>query len=344
MSAGYTCTTFFIHHIGKSVLGHNYDWFIERGMVIINKKGVSKQAMAEPEMDAGPYAEWISKYGSVTFNQYGREFPMGGMNEVGLVIHLMMLTETTFPVPDERPVIKELQWVQYHLDNFATVEEVIKSQSQIRILTNERPGIHFLVADANGDCATIEFLEGDLVVHSKETLPVKALANNTYSDSLANLKMHAGFGGKLPIHKGESSLQRFNYAAKMLREFQLNPKASMVDYAFEILNSVRQSVSTQWSVVYDLNNQIVYFSTKQHPSIKTVDLSTFDLRCSTQIKVRDMDIDLEGDVRALFYDYSKDTNYNLIRDAFNGTGFLRNIPISYIERRAAHPDSHICKE
>jgi choloylglycine hydrolase len=26
---------------------------------------------------------WTSRYGSITFNQYGREFPSGGINEKG---------------------------------------------------------------------------------------------------------------------------------------------------------------------------------------------------------------------------------------------------------------------
>lgn len=32
---------------------------------------------------------WTSRYASVTFNQWGREFPMDGMNEAGLVVALV---------------------------------------------------------------------------------------------------------------------------------------------------------------------------------------------------------------------------------------------------------------
>lgn len=34
-----------------------------------------------------------SKYGSITFNQYRKEFPIGGMNEKGLVIEALWLNE-----------------------------------------------------------------------------------------------------------------------------------------------------------------------------------------------------------------------------------------------------------
>ena len=58
---------------------------------------------------------------------------MGGMNEAGLVVETMMLEETEYPSPDSRPGIEILQWIQYQLDNFSTIEEVIASHSQIRI-------------------------------------------------------------------------------------------------------------------------------------------------------------------------------------------------------------------
>ena len=71
------------------------DWMTGEGLVIVNKRNVSKTAFLKPEWDDnGQPASWTSKYGSVTFNFIGREFPFGGMNESGLVITCMWL-ETT---------------------------------------------------------------------------------------------------------------------------------------------------------------------------------------------------------------------------------------------------------
>ncbi len=44
---------------------------------------------------------WTAVYGSISFNQYGKEFPTGGMNEKGLVVELMWLDETKFPAQDK---------------------------------------------------------------------------------------------------------------------------------------------------------------------------------------------------------------------------------------------------
>jgi len=73
---------------------------------------VEKTALLYPETVGQP-AKWVSAYGSVTFNQFGRELPLGRMNEAGLVIEIMWLTQTEYPHSDRRPALRELQWAQY---------------------------------------------------------------------------------------------------------------------------------------------------------------------------------------------------------------------------------------
>jgi choloylglycine hydrolase len=54
------------------------------------------------------------------------------MNEAGLVVEIMWLKESEYPPPDEHPTVNELQWVQYQLDNFATVTEVAANAERLR--------------------------------------------------------------------------------------------------------------------------------------------------------------------------------------------------------------------
>ncbi len=105
----------------------------DEGLVFINKRGVLKTANAAGRDDFKRPAKWISKYGSISFNQHGRELPLGGMNEAGLVVESLVLKETNYPAPDSRPSISILQWVQYQLDTNSTIQEVIESSSQLRI-------------------------------------------------------------------------------------------------------------------------------------------------------------------------------------------------------------------
>ena len=171
-------------------VGKNYDWMVEDVLIIVNKRGVSKTAFVPTadDTESGTPATWTSRYGSITFNQYGRELGPGGMNEAGLVVESMGLFRNTpnrrYPDPDNRDFVVAGQWRQYQLDNFVTVKEVIESDAVVRIRPQKGIHTHFIVSDKAGNCATIEFLDGQMVCHTNETLPYRALTNNTYEVSL----------------------------------------------------------------------------------------------------------------------------------------------------------------
>ena len=133
LAAGETvwaCTTFLIHKNGKYAFGRNYDWVTDVGIVCTNLRGLVKNS---PPINGQPTTTWVSKYGSITFNQYGKEFPTGGMNEKGLVVEMMWLEGSKYPEPDQRAELGVLQWIQYQLDNCSTIEEVIATDSKVRI-------------------------------------------------------------------------------------------------------------------------------------------------------------------------------------------------------------------
>src|SRR5215217_6240032 len=79
--SAFGCTTFCLKNKGENLFGKNYDWSIGDGMIFVNKRGMSKMSSLEGEKKV---LNWVSKYGSVTFNQYGWEQPSGGMNEMGV--------------------------------------------------------------------------------------------------------------------------------------------------------------------------------------------------------------------------------------------------------------------
>ena len=76
------CTSFVVKKDNRILLAKNLDWEISNGIILVNKKGVFKTAYC----DCHRKLSWTSRYGSVTFNQFGKEFPLGGMNEKGLVV------------------------------------------------------------------------------------------------------------------------------------------------------------------------------------------------------------------------------------------------------------------
>ena len=89
-----------------------------------------------------------------------------------------------------------MQWMQYLLDNHEHVDQDIRSASEIVL---DGWAWHFFTADRQGNCASIEFLEGELVVHTGDDIPVTVLCNSRYAVEMERLKSYSGFGGKRSI-------------------------------------------------------------------------------------------------------------------------------------------------
>ena len=139
-----SCSAFLWESEEGSFLGKSYDWHHDNAFLMTNLKGVKKTGFTIKPWEAGP--EWVSKFGSVTFNQYGREFPNGGMNEAGLVVEVLWLNESQYEPLDRRPVLNQLTWVQYQLDNFASIGEVVEGLSQYR-MSPIQGKIHYFLCD-----------------------------------------------------------------------------------------------------------------------------------------------------------------------------------------------------
>ena len=81
---GLACSVFYIDRDDKLVVGRSYDWGFGEGMVVVNKRHQLKTAFRYWNESSSGLAQWTSKYGSITFVQYGREIAFDGMNEAGL--------------------------------------------------------------------------------------------------------------------------------------------------------------------------------------------------------------------------------------------------------------------
>ena len=89
-----SCTAFMLRADSKVVTGKNLDWPVGLGSVLLNPVGLSKTAWVSPPDKP---AAWVSRYSSVTFNQFGQEFPLGGMNDAGLVVEELSYWPARYP-------------------------------------------------------------------------------------------------------------------------------------------------------------------------------------------------------------------------------------------------------
>jgi choloylglycine hydrolase len=320
------CTTFLLGNDPGRVVGKSYDWHMGQALVMANKRGVAKQAIP-----LGPHDQplrWVAKHASLTFNQYGRELPNGGINDAGLVVEIMWLDSSKYPPPDERPTVSELQVIQYWLDSFASTAELEAQAPKVRV-ESAYGKVHYLACDETGRCAAIELLDGKMVV----TPGVRALANHSYADSRAYAEQHRG---ELP--PGPGSLPRFARASVLAEK----PSANRVQQAFSILDDVKVTGenTSQWNIVYQPSERRVWFRTHQEGRIKRVDLGAFDPSCRAPVEVLDIDAPLAGDVRASFHPYDEATNAALVHRSLDS--IAGHLPPGVIDKLAAYPSQLPC--
>jgi choloylglycine hydrolase len=318
----FDCTSFALKHKGYLIFGTNYDNSFAPGMIYVNKRNVQKSGF-EPGT-SGKTAKWVSKYGSVTFANVGYQLAWAGMNEAGLVMSTMALQETKSPTADERPPLISPMWMQYMLDTCATVEEVIASDNSVRIFETVD---HYLVCDRKGICAAVEFLDGKMVYHTEESLPVRALANKLYSTCADHWKRKA----PSPSHPYDS-INRIARVADKLSSYKAKDDKNAIDYAFKILKDVRNPnnvAATRWSIVFDTNNFRIYYRSYANQNIRWIDFKRFDFDCRTPVEMLDVHNDLSGDVTDSFIDYSHDSTLDLLLKSVKN--FRPDIPLEQIK-------------
>ena len=333
--SSHACTTFCLDTQDELVVGKNFDWHTGDALIVVNKRNVTKTAYLYPDWTGEQPVSWISKYGSVTFNPWGQEFPFSGMNEAGLVVSAMGLSATTYPAPDSRPAISAMQWIQYQLDTAATVADVIASDTVLRISNSDPWTLHFFICDSLGNCASIEFLDGVLVYHTQETMPVKVLTNNIYSTDLEDWENE-----EITVPDVYSSAQRFCTATEMLEDYDPETSGPATDYTFTVLSNLTWAAPTQWSIAFDAPHRRISFHTLDNANIRYVDINSFDFSCLTPVRVLDIQEDLSGNVAGDFIDYT----YELNRTLIGKSKPRKDAPDELLDALAEYPETTVCAD
>lgn len=314
-----SCSTFVVSHGSALLVGHNLDDYIKvPGLIVVNPRGLSKENVTFDDIKScsrsksAPRLSWVSRYGSVTYNVFGREFPDGGMNEAGLYVGEMTLIGTVWPEDPGVPRMYHHQWIQYLLDNFATVDEAVASLS--KVLPEGHCKWHFFLADKGGRAAVVEFLNGKPIVYKGKALPYKILCNDPYDGELKDLANYEGFGGtKKPEPHYELEDPRFRWAAVMLRDF--DEAVPAVDYTFTVLDRLNLG-NRKWAVVCDIPNARMYVRTSLATKVRWVDFAALDFACSKPPRALDINRDLAGDVAKEFTVLTEAWNKDAISKAW----------------------------
>jgi len=290
------------------LFGSNLDLFIPaEGQVFINKRGVIKTGISAGP--GGARAHWVSKYGSVTLNLAGREFPWSGMNEAGLTLSTMYLPDGRMPDPDDRAPLPLPMWAQYVLDTCASLDEVLAVHPVIR--PEDSSSSHFLISDAQGNCLAVEWLDGKIASYRNDALPTKAMANAPYWQGADALQR----GGKAKwgwSNPGRST-ERVATAHWRAMTYDSQQQPDRYRYAFDTLTQHVAASHTKWNVVYDISQRLIMFRSVYRPDVKWLRFADVDFETGVHPQMLEINADLNEDVAGKFENY----NANRSRDTFD---------------------------
>jgi len=269
LEVAYPCSAIVLKEGPQFFLAKNFDWTHREGILVKNLRGIPKTAYFT---HTGEPASWTSKYGSVSFNQNGKEMPYGGMNEKGLVVEMLWLETTQYNISEEKKYVNELEWIQYQLDNFETIQQVIDHLKALKIYPIKGK-IHYILTDATGESVIIEYLNGKPVAYQKEANTCQSITNTSVTQA--------------EPYKNQIKGIRKNNTAPTYRYYQLEQQILMLKnqneineaYAFEVLKKVaipKGDFKTMWSIVYNIPQKSISFFTDTHQAIKTIHISGLD--------------------------------------------------------------------
>ncbi len=310
-TAALSCSSFSLEREGVLVVGRNLDSDRHtHGLLVVNKRGVEKtgrsfQWLVSGDSDSPPIT-WVSKYGSLTFNGTGVEFPESGVNEMGLSIEEMSLLETEYPNESGKPKLFMEQWIQFVLDTCATVDEVLESANEMAL---DGWNWHFYVVDKTGNAAVVEFLKGEVSIRTGGGLPQPVLCNSIYEEEIERLGSYKGFGGEQVVELDNPQVPRFVQGTHLLKG--IKDDDDPITYGFMILDTMSRG-TTKWAKIVDLREMRVTFRTDINPQLRYVDLDSFDYSCGTPRLVLDVHTELSGNLRLSFTEYTFEVNSKLV--------------------------------
>ncbi|MCC5839044.1 MAG: linear amide C-N hydrolase [Opitutales bacterium] len=276
---------------GLIITGRSMDWKDEiPANLWLFPRGMERHGAVGPNS-----VTWTSRYGSVVATAFDIA-SADGMNEKGLVANLLWLAEADYPEfgPDTQG-LSVAAWVQYVLDNFATVSDAVEAlrEETFVVVSSDIPGtgrfatLHLSISDAHGDNAIFEYIDGKLVIHHCKSHTV--MTNSPiFEEQLALNAYWRQIGGLVMLPGTNRAADRFVRASFYIEAIPRtsDPRTAAASVLSVIRNaSVPFGISseeepnissTRWRSVSDQKNLTYYFELTLTPNTFWVNLKDVD--------------------------------------------------------------------
>lgn len=316
----YACTkVFWNNNKVANVAARSMDFFTsDQPYLVVYPRGMTRNGQAGVRS-----LSWKSRYGNVVISAFKSYVATDGMNEHGLIVHLIYLQGHDYPnIESKRPQVSNLMWSQYFLDNHKTVKSALRSLKQFNVvaapINDHKWTIHLAMEDVTGDAAIIEFVDGKMSVHHGRQYRV---ATNTpiYQAEVNVLKKYKSFGGKKPLPGDNDPLSRFVRASTYLKTLPAPTstldtvagifaviRTVMVPFgaAFLSENDSGTAWPTRWVSIADATHKIYYFNTTKAPNVIWVAFKNLNFSELTHpIAIDPTNMQLNGEVSKFLTKY-----------------------------------------
>jgi len=275
---------------GNIITGRSMDWMED----IKTDLWAFPAGMSRTSCDDASAVKWISKYGSVIASGYNLG-ATDGINTQGLNANLLYLANADYgKLSPGQNSLNVLNWAQYVLDNYATVDEAVKKfgknqfHMKAKLLPDGTyPGVHLSLSDSTGDNAIFEYVEGQLIVHHNKSYTVMTNEPTFDKQLVLNDYWQALKGSFLPGTSEPSD--RFVRASYYLNQAPLKAdEQQSIAVVFSIIRNVSQPITkinsdrpnqapTIWRSVADLKRLVYYFENTNRPNVFWVNLIKLNL-------------------------------------------------------------------
>jgi predicted choloylglycine hydrolase len=248
------CSTFTaVDKNGDNLFGRNFDYKKSSGLIIKCAPKGGYKSIAIVNLAHIGYVD-----GKLPTNSIKDRIPLlstpyvqvDGMNERGLVIAVLVIPDKTVHQNTGKVPITTTSAARVVIDKASNVDEAIKLFDSFDMNSSGTTGYHFQIADASGNSAIIEYIDGKMQVLKSNT-PYQAATNfELYNNS------NEGVGQdryeivmkKLEETKGVLTQEE---SMKLLSDVSADNKEVVLPNGETIISN------TQWSAVYNLDKLTV---------------------------------------------------------------------------------------
>jgi hypothetical protein len=251
-SSTFACSLFAASNTrGGYMLGRNFDWdpnpivilhtsptkgYRSISMVNLGFLGINKE---QAEKFISKIDVYKNKLAMVPF------VPVDGMNEMGLAVGMAAVPKGSNMLDSGKPVMGSLGIMREILDFAATVDEALEIMNTYRIEFGGGPAVHYLIADAGGNSAIVEYGSGKMHIIRND------------SDWLGITNFLLEDAGSEP----ELMCDRYN---KISNKLTANSGVLSIKEGTQLLSDISQGdpmvEGTQWSAIYDLSQVMLNVS------------------------------------------------------------------------------------